>query len=220
MALLRLSFDNRDLAEEHAEKQYRLRIASKSVILYSELDNQRGTLNSKHCRRRQASCGWWPASREEIEPMKHTHQRRSDCPINFALETFGDPWSLLLIRDIVYFGKKTYGEFLASEEGMATNILASRLARLEEQGILLKKPSELDKRKEEYVLTEKGLDLIPVLVEMANWSAEYDPHTAAPAAWIALMRADREKMIGLIRETVQSGGSVFGGEKSLLSHLV
>ena len=148
--------------------------------------------------------------------MKHTHQRRSDCPINFALETFGDPWSLLLIRDIVYFGKKTYGEFLASEEGMATNILASRLAHLEEQGILMKKASGQDKRKEEYVLTEKGLDLIPVLVEMANWSAEYDPYTAAPDAWIALMRAEREKMIGLIRETVQSGGSVFVGEKSLL----
>ncbi len=152
--------------------------------------------------------------------MKHTHQRRSDCPINFALETFGDPWSLLLIRDIVYFGKKTYGEFLASEEGMATNILASRLARLEEQGILMKNASGQDKRKEEYVLTEKGLDLIPVLVEMANWSAEYDPYTAAPDAWIALMRAEREKMIGLIRETVQSGGSVFVGEKSLLSQFV
>jgi DNA-binding HxlR family transcriptional regulator len=152
--------------------------------------------------------------------MKHTHHRRSNCPINFALETFGDPWSLLLIRDIVYFGKKTYGEFLTSEEGMATNILASRLARLEEQGILRKKPSEQDKRKEEYVLTEKGLDLIPVLAEMANWSAKHDPHTAAPAAWIALMQAEREKMIGLMRETVQNGGSVFGGEKSLLSQFI
>ncbi len=149
--------------------------------------------------------------------MKHRHQRRSDCPINFALETFGDLWSLLLIRDIVYFGKRTYGEFFASEEGMATNILASRLARLEEQGILVKKTSGQDKRKEEYILTEKGLDLIPVLVEMANWSTEHDSHTAAPAAWIALMKADRDQMIRLMRETVQSGGSVFAGEKSLLS---
>ena len=152
--------------------------------------------------------------------MKHTYQRRSDCPINFALEMFGDPWSLLIIRDIVYFGKKTYGEFLGSEEGMATNILASRLAHLEQQGILVKKPSPSDKRKEEYALTEKGLDLIPVLVEMANWSAEHDPHTGAPAAWIALMKAEREKMIRLIRETVQNGGSVFVGEKSLLGQLV
>ena len=152
--------------------------------------------------------------------MKHKHQRRSDCPINFALELFGDPWSLLIIRDIVYFGKNTYGEFLASEEGMATNILASRLAHLEHQGLLVKKSSEQDKRKEEYVLTEKGLDLIPVLVEMANWSAEHDPHTAAPDAWIALMKADREQMIRLMRETVQSGGAVFVGEKSLLGQFV
>ena len=152
--------------------------------------------------------------------MKHTHQRRSDCPINFALEMFGDPWSLLIIRDIVYFGKKTYGEFLASEEGMATNILASRLAHLEQQGILVKQPSEQDKRKEEYALTEKGLDLIPVLVEMANWSAQHDPHTAAPAAWIALMKAEREKMIRLMRETVQNGGAVFVGEKSLVGQFV
>lgn len=152
--------------------------------------------------------------------MKHTYQRRSDCPINYALETFGDPWSLLIIRDIVYFGKKTYGEFLASEEGMATNILASRLAHLEHQGILAKQPSEQDKRKEEYVLTEKGLDIIPILAEIANWSAQYDPQTAAPPAWIGLMKADREKMIGLIRETVRSGGSVFGGENSLLSQFV
>src|SRR5213080_3263750 len=144
----------------------------------------------------------------------------SDCPINFALEMFGDPWSLLIIRDIVYFGKKTYGEFLTSEEGMATNILASRLAHLENQGLLVKKLSEKDKRKEEYVLTETGFAVIPVLVELANWSAQHDPHTAAPAAWIALMKAEREKMIRLIRETVQSGGSVFVGEKILLSQFV
>jgi len=112
--------------------------------------------------------------------MKHTQHRRSDCPINFALEIFGDTWSLLIIRDIVYFGKKTYGEFLASEEGIATNILALRLAHLEQQGILEKQPHDADKRKERYVLTEKGLNLIPVLVEMGNWSAVYDPQTAAP----------------------------------------
>jgi len=152
--------------------------------------------------------------------MKHKHQRRSDCPINFALELFGDPWSLLIIRDIVYFGKRTYGEFLASEEGMATNILASRLTHLEQQGILMKRHSEQDKRKEEYVLTEKGLDLIPILVEMADWSARHDPRTAAPPAWIALMRAGREGMIQRIRETVQNGGCVFVGEKSLIAQLV
>lgn len=152
--------------------------------------------------------------------MKHTQHRRSDCPINFALETFGDPWTLLIVRDIVYFGKKTYGEFLESEEGMATNILASRLARLEQQGMLVKRPSRLDRRKEEYGLTEKGLDLIPVLVEMANWSARHDPQTGAPPAWIALMEARREEMIERIRKTVRNGGSVFVGEDSLVSQVM
>jgi DNA-binding HxlR family transcriptional regulator len=152
--------------------------------------------------------------------MKHKYQRRSDCPINFALELFGDPWSLLIIRDIVYFGKRTYGEFLASDEGMATNILASRLAHLEHQGLLLKKPSENDRRKDEYVLTDKGLDLIPLLVDMANWGADYDPETSAPADWIALMKADRENMIQRMRATVRNGGAVFVGEKSLLGQLV
>jgi DNA-binding HxlR family transcriptional regulator len=149
--------------------------------------------------------------------MKHTRQRRSDCPINFALETFGDPWSLLIIRDIVYFGKRTYKEFLASEEGIATNILASRLAHLEHKGILEKRAYEGDRRKETYWLTERGLDLIPVLVELANWSAEHDPQTGAPAAWIGLMKAEREMMIERIRETVKRGESVFVGEGCLIS---
>lgn len=152
--------------------------------------------------------------------MKHKRQRRSDCPINYALETIGDPWSLLIIRDIVYFGKKTYGEFLASEEKIATNILADRLAQLEQKGILEKRPSDSDKRKETFILTEKGLDLIPILVEMAGWSAEHDPQTGAPAAWIKLMNADKEKMIRLIRQTVQDGRAVFVGPQSLVSQFL
>lgn len=72
--------------------------------------------------------------------MKTNHIRRSDCPISFSLETIGDTWSLLIIRDIVYCGKKTYGEFLDSDEKIASNILASRLALLEQKGILEKSP--------------------------------------------------------------------------------
>src|SRR5260221_12234966 len=118
--------------------------------------------------------------------MMKKEQRRSDCPISFALETFGDRWSLLIVRDIVYFGKKTYGESLESEEGIATNILASRLAQLEQKGILSKKPDPTDKRKEVYSLTEAGLDLIPILLQMEDWSAHHDPQTEAPQEWIRL----------------------------------
>lgn len=151
--------------------------------------------------------------------MKKQQTRRSDCPINYSLETFGDMWSLLIVRDLVYFGKKTYGEFLSSDEGIATNILASRLERLEQQGILIKTPHETDRRKEVYSLTEKGLDLIPVLLELANWGAQHDPHTSAPRAWIDLVNADRARIIRMIRATVQRGGSIFVGPGSVLSQL-
>lgn len=128
-------------------------------------------------------------------------------------------WSLLIVRDIVYFGKRTYGEFLASDEHIATNILASRLAQLVQNGILIRRPDENDKRKEVYELTEKGLDLIPVLLELANWGAHHDPQTSAPREWIDLVNAEKEKMIRLIRETVQNGGSIFVGADSVVSKL-
>jgi DNA-binding HxlR family transcriptional regulator len=151
--------------------------------------------------------------------MRQTQHRRSDCPINFALEMVGDSWSLLIIRDMVYFGKQTYGEFLESDEGIATNILASRLAQLEQKGILVKKRCDADKRKDLYALTEKGLDLIPILVEMVNWGAKHDPETGAPQAWIDMVNADKENMIALIRDTVRNGGSVFVGADSVFSKL-
>jgi DNA-binding HxlR family transcriptional regulator len=146
-------------------------------------------------------------------------ERRSDCPISFVLETVGDTWSLLIVRDIVYFGKKTYGEFLESEEKIATNILATRLASLEQNGILVKKPHPKDKRKEVYELTEKGLDLIPIMVEMANWSFKHDPQTGAPAEWINMVNADKENITRLIIETVRNGGAVFVGPGSVISQL-
>ena len=146
-------------------------------------------------------------------------QRRSDCPINFSLETFGDLWSLLIIRDIVYFGRRSYGEFLEAGEGIATNILATRLAQLEEKGILVKKQDPTDKRKDIYSLTNRGLDLIPILVELASWGALHDPQTGAPPGWIALVNANKEKINRLVRETVQSGGSIFVGPNSVVSKL-
>jgi DNA-binding HxlR family transcriptional regulator len=147
-------------------------------------------------------------------------ERRSDCPISFSLEAFGDRWSLLIIRDMVYFGKKTYGEFLNSDESIATNILASRLLQLEQDGILVKTPCETDKRKEFYSLSEKGLDLIPILMEMGCWGAHHDPQTGAPQVWIDRVQADRDRIIALVRAAVQNGRSIFAGEDSVFSQLI
>ena len=152
--------------------------------------------------------------------MKKNQLRRSDCPINFGLELFGDQWSLLIVRDIVYFGKKTYSEFLESDEGIATNILASRLALLEERGIVVRGPHETDRRKEVYSLTNKGLDLIPILLAMASWGAHHDAQTGAPREWIALVDGDMTGVSRTIRETVARGGSIFVGDGSVVSQLM
>ncbi len=134
--------------------------------------------------------------------------RKSDCAINFSLETFGDPWSLLIVRDIVFFGKKTYGEFLDSDERIGTSILARRLVTLEKNGILTKKTNINDKRKEEYELTEKGLDLVPILMDLTDWGAKYDPDTGASNKWVTAIRAKREAIVKRTIGIVRRGGSV------------
>lgn len=99
---------------------------------------------------------------------------RSDCPISCSLDVFGDKWSLLIIRDIMLRGKLSYSEFLESEEKIATNILAKRLKFLEAEGILSKRVSPANKSKFLYRLTEKGIDLLPIVVEIMDWGAKYN----------------------------------------------
>jgi DNA-binding HxlR family transcriptional regulator len=105
---------------------------------------------------------------------------RSDCPLNFGLEVFGDKWSLLIIRDLMFFNKRYYSEFLDSAEGISTNILADRLAMLEKQHLISKKKSNEHKQKLLYSLTQKGIDLVPVMMTIGLWSEQYatklNPH--------------------------------------------
>lgn len=121
---------------------------------------------------------------------------RSGCPINFGLEIFGDSFSLLILRDVLLHGKRGFSEFLTSGEGIATNILTARLQRLQDAGLLLRRPSPEDGRRVAYVPTEAAIALVPVLVELAYWGATHDPATAAPPQFMQAYRADRE---GLIR---------------------
>jgi DNA-binding HxlR family transcriptional regulator len=141
---------------------------------------------------------------------------RSHCAVNYGVEVFGDRWSLLIIRDIVFEGKKTYGEFLKSEEGIATNVLASRLAFLEEQGILSRSPSPDDGRKDFYTLTEKGLDLIPVVLNIVLWSAKHDSKSYVRRAKDFLARLTRSPMqtSEKVKALVRSGGCLFPESKA------
>lgn len=95
---------------------------------------------------------------------------RSNCPISSALDIIGDKWSLLIIRDLMFTSKKTYGDFCNSDEGIATNILSSRLSKLEESGIIRKGKLEGNKKTNIYSLTQKGMELLPILLEIAQWS--------------------------------------------------
>ncbi len=98
---------------------------------------------------------------------------KSQCPINQALEVFGDKWTLLIIRDVMFEGKRYFREMLGSDEKIASNILTDRLSKLEEFGILIKTKDTHHKQKNVYSLTTKGIDLMPVMIEMAYWSVRY-----------------------------------------------
>ena len=99
---------------------------------------------------------------------------RSDCPISCSLDVFGDKWSLLIIRDVMLRGKVSYSEFLESEEKISTNILANRLNVLEAENILWKEVSPTNKSKFIYSLTQKGADLLPIVIEIMDWGAKYN----------------------------------------------
>ena len=128
-----------------------------------------------------------------------SNSRRSFCPVAFALDKFGDKWSLLIIRDLMFRGKESYGEFLESTEEIATNILADRLKRLESEGILTKSRDPNNGRRVIYHLTDKGLDLAPVLLSMIQWSAKHDPDTATPKELLQQLDDDLEGVIAEIR---------------------
>jgi DNA-binding HxlR family transcriptional regulator len=132
--------------------------------------------------------------------MRRRH-RKSDCPVHFALEVFGDPWTLLIIRDLMFKDRRTYTEFLRAEEGIATNVLADRLTRLEQDGIIGKDEASQGGG---YHLTAKGIDLLPIMMEIIGWSAKHDPRTAADREFVRRLRADRDAFAKELRSTLRA----------------
>lgn len=131
-------------------------------------------------------------------PGKAKPKRRSGCPVSISLETFGDRWSLLIVRDLMVRGFRTFKEFQESGERIATNILADRLKKLEAAGMVTAAAEETDARRVNYRLTEKGIDLAPVLLELLIWGARHE-QTGAPCAFIANMEKNREKVLAEVR---------------------
>jgi DNA-binding HxlR family transcriptional regulator len=132
-------------------------------------------------------------------------RRKSDCPVHFALEVFGDAWTLLIVRDLMFKGRATYTEFLRAEEGIATNILTDRLVRLEADGIIEKEAPDGVGRSGRYRLTPKGIDLLPTMLEIIGWSAKHDPRTAADRRFVRRLRTDKEGLMAELRAELRAG---------------
>jgi DNA-binding HxlR family transcriptional regulator len=133
--------------------------------------------------------------------MPRSHPRtkfRSGCPLNASVEILGDRWSLLIIRDMMLRGFRSYTQFLDSYEHIATNILANRLKKLEGYGIIATQQDSLDGRKLIYTLTEKGMDLAPVLTEMVLWAAAHEK-TQNPEL-IRQIKKDKQKFLVAVRQ--------------------
>ena len=123
---------------------------------------------------------------------------RSECPLNASVEILGDRWSLLIIRDMMLRGFRSYKEFLDSYEGIATNILADRLQMLIHHGIITAERDPSDGRKLIYTLTAKGIDLAPVLTEMVLWAAQHEE--TGNQQLVQLIQKDKERFLAAARQ--------------------
>lgn len=126
-------------------------------------------------------------------------KRDTGCPFAFALDAFGDRWSLIVVRDLMFRGKRTYGEFLLGEEHVATNVLADRLKDLEAVGIIARTRDADNRRRYLYSLTEKGFDLAPMMLEILRWSAKFDSKTIVTKKIVNRIENDRDGFIADLR---------------------
>lgn len=130
--------------------------------------------------------------------------QRSECPVAYGLDFFGDKWSLLIVRDIAIYGRRHYGQFESAGEGIATNILASRLKKLVQDGIVEKLRDPEHGSKRIYRLTPKGIDLLPIVVEIILWSAKYDPDSPVTKDYLRRAKRDRKGLLEEMRQNTMA----------------
>lgn len=134
-------------------------------------------------------------------------KKRSDCPISLSLDIWGDKWSLLIVRDLMLDKQCTYGDFLKSDEKISTNILASRLQMLEENELISKSDHPDSKAKVLYKLTQKGIDLFPLMVEINLWADKYYNLPADRKAMLKEVKKDKEKFIKTATQELKKSSS-------------
>lgn len=128
---------------------------------------------------------------------------RSHCPVNYALEHFGNKWYLLIIRDLIFKGKRHYNEFFESKEKVSTSVLGARLKRLEELGIIYKKDDHVKKSRIRYNLTQKGIDMLPIVVEIVVWSGGYDKESVIDKEFLFQARHNKAELLRTTRKRLE-----------------
>lgn len=128
--------------------------------------------------------------------------RRSNCPISYALDFVGDRWTLIVLRDLMIVRKRHFREFLASNENIASNILAARLKLLEAAGMITRQRDPEHGRQVIYEPTAKALDLLPAILELVRWAATHDAKTAAPPAMVRRIAEHRDDVVREMRAAV------------------
>ena len=139
-----------------------------------------------------------------------TDNRQSGCPVAFTLDLIGDKWSLLIVRDMIFKGRRHFGEFLEANEKIATNILTDRLKRLEEGRIITKTQDPEHQKKYIYELTQRGIGLIPLMLEIILWGTKNDPNTITPKKFFRRLNGDKSGLAREIVEAIKTQRPAFG----------
>ena len=134
--------------------------------------------------------------------------RRSACAISLALENIGDKWSLLILRDLMFTDKRTYGELQSSDESIATNILAARLLSLEASGLIRKADDPTNGRRKLYFLTEKGVDLLPVIIELRQWSEKHNHNTESCSQALKVTDKNRKDVLAAYKTKLKAAHGI------------
>jgi len=140
-----------------------------------------------------------------------TIERRSTCPINYSVEIFGDKWMLLILRDIMFNGKNSFLEFRASNEKISSAVLTEKLNTLLSEGIVSKVTSPKNASKFLYLITDKGIELVPVMMEFLDWGSRYNPD-GGPKPLLDQIKQSKKKAIKELQDKLRSDRRAYGLE--------
>jgi len=144
---------------------------------------------------------------------------RSDCPVNFGVEVFGDSWSLILLRDMMTVGSSSFSDFMSADERIGSSVLTGRLGELERRALIVKHADPFDGRRSVYTLTDAGRAALPLIYELNAWGTRTNPDTDTAPAILAALSLPRQTVIDAWTRALDHGDSFFFGDLSVVAQL-